>query len=488
MAPLTVATANLAYDKAITKLKRACTELELNIPPSDAEGDEALIILPLRPRERSEPATATPCALCGPERDQLDDEARAIHVCTHRGQNVNGSRAVGNEGERHDGSSSLRKRKHKQPKLGVVKEYLTQLNTCLDAFTDAVSVLCSTLTVQNEKDMYQDHLFVWIEHCEELKSRARDTIEVLEAAIAGASHRPSAVPVTFDNGFQRPTYGASHITSQALADSIAVALNSIPAGPSSTTGGSSASGTRPTVVPASLPPTSSIMSTGALRNPTREAQFPPQGWIPGTDNVYSSTNLELALGHMNSIGNAIHEDLIAAEQEVSTAGTFLSEGYVSDLKDLCAAIERKIDVQYRDAGGKVARMDLGRTTNAIKILEDNVRSYHDRLRQVRADLRRARSATPSSEVVHRSSPTVSASGISGTSNTGYKPFLEKLKAPTFSGKIEDWPEFRSVWKDLMNGYPESIQIQHLKSNLPATDAKRVAGVKNMDRIFRESHS
>ena len=93
MAPLTVATANLAYDKAITKLKRACTELELNIPPSETEGTEALSIPPLRPRERSEPAT--PCALCGPEREQLDEEARANHVCTHRGQEADGVRATG---------------------------------------------------------------------------------------------------------------------------------------------------------------------------------------------------------------------------------------------------------------------------------------------------------------------------------------------------------------------------------------------------------
>ena len=92
MAPLTVATANLAYDKAITKLKRACTELELNIPPSETEGTEALSIPPLRPRERSEPAT--PCALCGPERELLEEEARANHVCTHRAQNADGTRAA----------------------------------------------------------------------------------------------------------------------------------------------------------------------------------------------------------------------------------------------------------------------------------------------------------------------------------------------------------------------------------------------------------
>ena len=50
--------------------------------------------------------------------------------------------------------------------------------------------------------------------------------------------------------------------------------------------------------------------------------------------------------------------------------------------------------------------------------------------------------------------------------------------------IEDWPEFRSMWKDLMVGYPESIQIQHMKTNLPANDAKSVAGVKTMDEMWR----
>ena len=116
------------------------------------------------------------------------------------------------------------------------------------------------------------------------------------------------------------------------------------------------------------------MSTSTSGSNLRRAQFPPPGWIEGTDNVYSSTNLELALGQMNSIGNSIHDDLIMAEQEVSAAGAYLTDSFVSDLKDLCSSIETKFDEKYREAAGKVARMDLGRTTNAIKILEDNVRA------------------------------------------------------------------------------------------------------------------
>ena len=66
----------------------------------------------------------------------------------------------------------------------------------------------------------------------------------------------------------------------------------------------------------------------------------------------------------------------------------------------------------------------------------------------------------------------------------YKPYIERLKPPKFSGKIEDWPDFRSVWNDLIADYPESVQVQHLKENLPEVDAKRIAGVKSMAEIWR----
>ena len=183
MAPITTASANLAYDKASTKLKRACTQLEYNIPPCDTEGLD-LVTPPLRPRERSDPLT--PCAQCATELEELEEGARADHICTHRRQDDDAASNAGSEGDRNERNTlNNRRARQKQPKLGVVKEYLSQLDICLDAFTDAVSVLCSTLTVQNEKDMYQDHLFVWVEHCEALKNRARDTIEVLEAALHG---------------------------------------------------------------------------------------------------------------------------------------------------------------------------------------------------------------------------------------------------------------------------------------------------------------
>ena len=127
-------------------------------------------------------------------------------------------------------------------------------------------------------------------------------------------------------------------------------------------------------------------------------------------------------------------------------------------------------------------MDLGRSSYTARVMDDNITSYKARLRVVLAQLRVAssgiqRSETPSSG--DRSSPTLSSEV---SNNSGYKPYMERLKPPTFSGKVEDWPEFRSVWKELLAGYPDSIQVQHLKTHIPAADVKRVAGINTMVEI------
>ena len=99
MAPITIASANLAYDKAITKLKRACTQLEYNIPPRETEGPDS-VTPPLRPRERSEPITS--CAECATELEELEEGAHADHICTHRRQDDDAASNAGSDGDRHE--------------------------------------------------------------------------------------------------------------------------------------------------------------------------------------------------------------------------------------------------------------------------------------------------------------------------------------------------------------------------------------------------
>ena len=50
--------------------------------------------------------------------------------------------------------------------------------------------------------------------------------------------------------------------------------------------------------------------------------------------------------------------------------------------------------------------------------------------------------------------------------------------------MEDWPEFQSVWRDLVSSLPESVQVQHIKKAIPVSDAKRIAGVKDMAEVWK----
>ena len=189
MAPISAAAAKLAYDKSANQLKRACTSLERHLPPS-GDGVEAQVETPsLIPRRRLD-SVPPGCALWVSELMDLEPGDREGHQCTHQDQRVRGQ-----DDDAHStaGSDSVPARarvgRSKQPALGVVKEYLANIEVCLDKFTDAVTVLCSTLNSEAEREMYQDHLIVWIDHVEEIKDRAREVITVLEAAQVVESRR-----------------------------------------------------------------------------------------------------------------------------------------------------------------------------------------------------------------------------------------------------------------------------------------------------------
>ena len=117
----------------------------------------------------------------------------------------------------------------------------------------------------------------------------------------------------------------------------------------------------------------------------------------------------------------------------------------------------------------------------INALLENTKNYLALLRSIQAELRKTRS-TSSGSTGGSASPVVST--LSASTTTGYKPFMKRLEPPVFSGNIADWPEFRSIWKDLLADFPESIQVQHLKTSIPEADAKRVAGVKTMEEMWR----
>ena len=124
----------------------------------------------------------------------LEPEEREQHVCTHQDQR-GGRREddVASATGSDIGPPRTKAPRAKQPSLEVVRDYMATVDTCLEKFTDAVTVICSTLSNDADKQSYQDHMIVWNEHCEELKERAREVIFVLAAARQNTNTTFSAV-------------------------------------------------------------------------------------------------------------------------------------------------------------------------------------------------------------------------------------------------------------------------------------------------------
>ena len=54
----------------------------------------------------------------------------------------------------------------------------------------------------------------------------------------------------------------------------------------------------------------------------------------------------------------------------------------------------------------------------------------------------------------------------------------------FSGIVEEWPEICRVWQDLLSGLPDSVQLQHVKTNIPTVDSKRITRLKTKKEVWK----
>ena len=159
MAHLLIKAARDACDIGITKLKRACSKLERNLPPLQA--GEVLALPADRPRVRTISISA--CQACIEELEAMETGERAGHVCTHGrgGGQDDETRSVGGSEDGTRGDRNPIRTRNKQPKLRVVMEYMEHLDSCLDIYTDAVAKYCTVLTDENDKEDWENHLLTW---------------------------------------------------------------------------------------------------------------------------------------------------------------------------------------------------------------------------------------------------------------------------------------------------------------------------------------
>ena len=487
MAP-TLAAASAANDKAVMRLKLASNNLERLLPPPDnMEADETAgsEVPAIRPRPRQ--SSIASCAQCAVDIENLDVGDRAGHVCTHQQEGAGG-------GDRDDeislaGSVNGRARdtgakggKKKQPDAGVVKEYMAKMDERVDAFVHTVATLVGIVD-HDTADSYEEHLMDWSNYCEGLKERGREVIALIDAAQQTETDRQFAVQLARDQMNSDGTGHSGDLNGQ-------VRFSAAPNPPSTNEQGSitppTSSGEVTASVTAPVPADVSIsqpslQSSSASTTTTSAPQQAPIATplaAGGLSQTYNNTNLELAVKALNNIAKSVDQDLRTVGQEMQALDGVITDSHAADLREYCAKIEDRISGDYVRAGEKLARLDLDRRTDVLDTMDGVVDAKLAAVRDILAKLRRLRSGSASSQ---RSSSSVN---LGGSSNQGYKPFLERLKPPVFTGKVEDWPEFRSVWLDMLSTYPESVQVQHVKANIPANDARRVAGVKTMAEIWR----
>ena len=159
-------------------------------------------------------------------------------------------------------------------------------------------------------------------------------------------------------------------------------------------------------------------------------------------NHNGSTDVDLAIAveTMNALCTEIQSDILVAEAEAEEDAGSLTSDHAIQLKSYCVDIQSKIDRNLKDAVDKVKRLDTNSTTNAKTVFDKTIPGFRVSLRNLLARIRKSGTGAPA-DSVSNSSPAGSVSGLDNRSqasnNTGFKPYIEKLKLPTFSGKLEE---------------------------------------------------
>ena len=472
---------------AENRLKLAAKRLESQLPPPDqSEADDTVLseVPTFKPRPRQ--SSIASCALCADELASLAVGDRGGHVCSHQQGGPGGDEGDDEESVAGSATGPSKQKetgrggKKKQPDAGVIKQYMDELDDKLDAFIVTVSAVM-VMVEEDLAESYEEHMMAWSDYCEGLKDRARDVIAVLRAAQQVDTDRQLALQLARSQqksgDGSGPSADLNGLDSQPADLTPPSTEDQSTVTPISTGGGGVLSGPHGDgTPPASTITTSSVQAP--IPAPPVQATITAPSAVDGSNN-YANMNLELAVDAFNSIQRCVEKDIQAIDAELLSLGGVITDSHAEELKIYCKWIEEKIRGDYVRAGEKVARLDLDKKTNVRATMSRLIEVKLDEVRKLMAKIRRLLSGN---SVSNSQRSDVSAS--STVNNTGYKPYLERLKPPVFTGKVEDWPEFRSVWMDMLSTYPESVQVQHFKANIPSNDAKRIAGVKTMAEVWR----
>ena len=459
---------------------RAVTKRLLRYLPDDGgDNDGQVTEAPsLVPRQRI--CSVASCAACVAELEELEVGAREGHICTHQQEE---GLEVQAQAEPVISSSRGGNQRASEAKI---RKLVDEMYGKLDVFVEASATL-STLVDKEDGVLHTQHMEDWADYCESLSQRADEVISKMKDANQVETDRQFAMSVargevqdTVGGGGEQAGGGSGGVLGGGGRGEV---VSSHQVEPIARTEPVTHSSPAPTITVSSeqnVPGTSSSTTATPLviTAPENSDDTAAPG---GVEQNYNETNRELAVNAVNNLGRAIDCDIAELEGEVDAVQGEMDVVTAAEIKDLCGELRERIQGEFAKAGEKLARLDLGRKANVITSMASATESYLRRIRTIMATMRAARRTTPSSNSARSSAP---SEGSLENQSTFARPFLEKLKVPTFSGRVEDWPEFRSVWKDLLARYPDTVQVQHIKTHVPAGDARRIAGVKTMEEVWK----
>ena len=73
--------------------------------------------------------------------------------------------------------------RRRQPNAGVIRQDLSDVRERFDVFSKALSTLASVCEDMDERRRLEDHLLVWAEYVADVKARAFEALQLLEAPV-----------------------------------------------------------------------------------------------------------------------------------------------------------------------------------------------------------------------------------------------------------------------------------------------------------------
>ena len=216
MAP-SYASADLSYRQAVAALSFACKQLECHLPSDEhTQADISLTIPPYKPVQRG--SSVSVCPQCVAELETLEAGDRESYQCTHQ---IDGGDRRGSGSRRSDDAvESIRKR---QPNAGVIRQDLTEIKERYDVFVKALSVLLSVSDDPQEVQSFEDHMLVWAEYIADVRSRAAEVLQILEAPVDNRPIQPAPQAGVSDTNGGTPenstaaTYNTTRLAAAILA-------------------------------------------------------------------------------------------------------------------------------------------------------------------------------------------------------------------------------------------------------------------------------